>query len=125
MAVVVTSKDEIRFMEKVSELVNKRLPEVTSLINVLNSNDEIVLRGPHRIIFGDGVLTEKIGWLTYQIPPTSFFQNNPFIVSELLDYVKNVLEPDASENLLDLYCGVGTFSIFLAPNFRSVRALRV
>ena len=120
MAVVVTSKDEIRFMEKVSELVNKRLPEVTSLINVLNSNDEIVLRGPHRIMFGDGVLTEKIGWLTYQIPPTSFFQNNPFIVSELLDYVKNVLEPDASENLLDLYCGVGTFSIFLAPNFRSV-----
>lgn len=123
MAIVVTKKDNPEKISKLKNMVKEWIPEVKSLVNVLNSNDNIVLRGPHRILFGEDVLTEQIDWFTYQVPPTSFFQNNIFVTEKLLDYVKRIINPDQNETLLDLYCGVGTFSIFMSPYFKNVTSV--
>ncbi len=56
----------------------------------------------------------------YSYHPTSFSQVNDSIVPHLLKRAHDLLAPDSSEHLLDLYCGYGLFSHFLAPEYKGV-----
>ena len=51
------------------------------------------------------------GW---QVPPDSFFQNNFFLLPKLVEVVRTRLQEQGSRHLVDVYCGVGFFSIELA-----------
>ena len=45
------------------------------------------------------------------VPKDSFFQNNFFLLPELVATVKNFLQASGARHLIDLYCGVGFFGI--------------
>lgn len=51
------------------------------------------------------------GW---EVPPDSFFQNNTFLLPELVGAVREFVREQGSRFLIDLYCGVGFFAIELA-----------
>jgi len=51
------------------------------------------------------------GW---SVPPDSFFQNNFFLLPELVTTVREFLRASGARHLVDLYCGVGFFGIELA-----------
>lgn len=51
------------------------------------------------------------GWT---VPPDSFFQNNSFLLPELVASIRDFLREQGSRFLIDLYCGVGFFAIELA-----------
>ncbi len=51
------------------------------------------------------------GW---EVPPDSFFQNNFFLLPKLVEVVRERLRHAAPRHLLDVYCGVGFFSVELA-----------
>jgi 23S rRNA (uracil1939-C5)-methyltransferase len=61
----------------------------------LRTWDEEILVGAHRYRAGDG----------------AFFQANTAIAARLVDAVLDALAPDGSEHVLDLYCGVGLFTV--------------
>lgn len=50
------------------------------------------------------------GW---EVPPDSFFQNNFFLLPQLVDVVREQLRDSGSRHLADIYCGVGFFGIEL------------
>ena len=50
----------------------------------------------------------------WDVPPDSFFQNNFFLLPKLLETVREFLSAGGARHLVDLYCGVGFFSIELA-----------
>jgi tRNA/tmRNA/rRNA uracil-C5-methylase (TrmA/RlmC/RlmD family) len=56
------------------------------------------------------------GW---EVPLDSFFQNNFFLLPELVRVVRERLQAAGSTHLLDIYCGVGFFSIELANAVQS------
>ncbi len=56
----------------------------------------------------------------YRYHPTSFSQINQSIVPGLLESAKELLAPTGDQGLLDLYCGYGLFSHYLAPSYRQV-----
>src|ERR1041385_8631703 len=47
------------------------------------------------------------------VPPDSFFQNNFFLLPKLLETVRETLKHAATGHLIDVYCGVGFFSLEL------------
>ena len=51
----------------------------------------------------------------WEVPPDSFFQNNFFLLPKLVEVVRERLRRAAPRHLLDVYCGVGFFSVELAP----------
>ena len=51
------------------------------------------------------------GW---EVPPDSFFQNNFFLLPKLVEVVRSFFRRGAGRHLMDIYCGVGFFSIELA-----------
>ena len=56
------------------------------------------------------------GW---DVPPDSFFQNNFFLLPTLVDVVRERLRDSGARHLVDVYCGVGFFSIELAEAVES------
>ena len=72
--------------------------------------------------FGDEFIQEKILGITYFIHPNTFFQSNPYQLENLLKLVAKFTK---GKKILDLYCGVGTFAIFLAKRDYLVDAIEV
>ena len=56
------------------------------------------------------------GW---EVPPDSFFQNNFYLLPGLVGTVREQIEASGTRHLIDVYCGVGFFSIELAGSFES------
>ena len=50
----------------------------------------------------------------WEVPPDSFFQNNFFLLPQLVDAVRAAVRAGGARHLIDLYCGVGFFGIELA-----------
>ncbi len=70
-------------------------------------------------IYGPDHLTARFCGHRYSYHPTSFCQVNESIVPLLLAQARDLLSPDGNETLLDLYCGFGLFTHYLAPFYRS------
>ncbi len=55
----------------------------------------------------------------WEVPPDSFFQNNFFLLPQLVEVVRTALADGGARHLIDLYCGVGFFGIELADAVES------
>ena len=71
-------------------------------------------------LFGRTDLTVSHHGCRYSYHPTSFSQVNEAMVPVMLDTAQALLEPNPGETLLDLYCGYGLFSHFLASGYKQV-----
>ncbi|AEH50272.1 23S rRNA (uracil(1939)-C(5))-methyltransferase RlmD [Pseudothermotoga thermarum] len=123
MVIFVTKTQGFAELKELKNSLLKKVPQITSIIHVMNSSDSVVLRGPYKTAYGEGVLTVEFDYEKLQIPPTAFFQNNYFVAKKMVDYVSKILELKGNELILDLYAGVGTFSIRLAMLSRYVVAV--
>jgi len=72
--------------------------------------------------FKDEFIQEKILGITYFIHPNTFFQSNSYQLKNLLKLIAKFVK---GKKMLDLYCGVGTFAIFLAKKGYLVDALEL
>ena len=71
-------------------------------------------------LFGKTDLAVSHHGCRYSYHPTSFSRVNEAMVPVMLDMAQTLLEPNPVETLLDLYCGYGLFSHFLAPGYKQV-----
>lgn len=82
-------------------------------------------------IWGSAYLTDMLRSekydisVTYRISPNSFYQVNPVMTEQMYEKVLEYASPDGSETVADLYCGIGTISLFLAGRVRRVYGVEV
>jgi len=120
MMIFVTKTEGFPQAKVLKRLLLKEFPWIYSVIHVMNSKDSVVLRGPYRAIYGEGVIVEKFDWEEYQIPPTAFFQSNYYMARKLANFVFEAAELSGMEKVLDLYSGVGLFSLRLSSEAKRV-----
>jgi len=66
-------------------------------------------------MIGSDYLVQEVRGRSFQVSPGSFFQINPAVAERLVTLVLEALGLKGGETVLDLYCGVGLFSAFIAP----------
>ena len=76
-------------------------------------------------MFGPGYLEDKIGEVTFQISPQSFFQVNPSQTEVLYKKALEFAGLTGQETVWDLYCGIGTISLFLARSAKKVYGVEI
>lgn len=122
----VTSGEEFDRAVNYAERIVREVQGVTTVIRSINRSYGSVAYGEEReILYGDGVLRERIGDFTFIISPDSFFQTNPHQTKKLYDTIKEFSGLTGSENLLDLYCGTGTIGIYLSGYARLVTGVEM
>ena len=105
------------------------LCEVPGMASVsLNRNtrrDNVILGDQIRVLYGKPYITDKIGDILYQISPLSFYQVNPFQTEKLYRKALEYAALTGNETVWDLYCGIGTISLFLARSARRVYGVEI
>lgn len=71
------------------------------------------------------IVCEKVDDLTFQFKAGEFFQNNPFILPNLVEYVINQAKGNSNDLLVDAYCGGGLFSLSGAKYFKKVVGIEI
>lgn len=114
--------------DKLNALVDKlRVVEGMTSI-VLNSNcknTNVILGDETAVIWGSETITDYIGDKVFNISVKSFYQVNPIQTKKLYDKVVEYANLTGSENVWDLYCGIGTIGIYLSDKAKSVFGVEV
>lgn len=113
---------------KSERLVDKlaQIPGMTSISYSRNCEKTNVIMGKDiTVLWGQGYITDAIGDVKYQISPLSFFQVNPVQTEKLYGQALAYAELTGEETVWDLYCGIGTISLFLAQNAKKVYGVEI
>ncbi len=107
-----------------ADALHHRFPFVTGVIQNINEQRGNVIWGDrNRTLGGRDTLMERIGDLKLVFPAGVFSQANPFTARKLYEHVRALANLTGSETVLDLYCGVGPISLYLATSARQVWAV--
>ena len=110
------------------ELV-KRLSAVSGMTSIsysINEEKTNVIMGKEIVnLYGPGYITDSISDVTYQISPLSFYQVNPVQTEKLYGTALEYAGLTGKETVWDLYCGIGTISLFLAQKAKKVYGVEI
>ena len=71
------------------------------------------------------LVSEKVGDLIFHFRAGEFFQNNPYILPQLVEYVVTQANADQNSLLVDAYCGGGLFGLSAASRFQQVVGIEI
>lgn len=71
------------------------------------------------------IVSERVGEVTFQFKAGEFFQNNPYILPDLVQYVSTEASTLGARYLVDAYCGVGLFALSTASSFEQVAGVEI
>lgn len=106
-------------------------------ININRRNTNVILGEEVKILWGEGYITDYIhlrtgsDWkvegegIAYRISPQSFYQVNPEQTEKLYSTALEYANLTGQEHVWDLYCGIGTISLFLAQKAKSVSGVEI
>jgi len=107
-----------------AKALQQRFPFITGVIQNVNENRGNVIWGnSFRTLGGRDTIMERVGDLKLVFPAGVFSQANPFTARKLYDRVYELAALKGGETVLDLYCGVGPISLYLAVAARQVWAV--
>ncbi len=98
---------------------------VTSTLNINTANNNVLFGNENIIIYGKGYIEDRIGEIKYYISPESFYQINMEMTKKLYDTVVEFADFNGKENVLDLYCGIGTISLYIAKHVKRVYGVEI
>lgn len=107
----------------------KKLSEIPGMVglslNVNRANTNVILGDRLIPLFGNPCITDRIGDVSFEISPMSFYQVNPVQTKVLYDTALAFAGLTGSETVWDLYCGIGTISLFLAKAAKQVFGIEI
>jgi len=112
---LVSSRADLPGLEQLARLWLNRWPEVVGVCLNLQPNPTNVLLGPlTSCLAGQDHLREQFAGLSYRIGADSFFQVNTPMAEQVVPLMLAALAPQGTGNLVDAYCGIGTYGLPLA-----------
>lgn len=100
--------------------------KMTSISCSINTEKTNVIMGKDIVnLYGPGYITDYIGNVQYRISPLSFYQVNPVQTERLYGTALEYAGLTGEETVWDLYCGIGTISLFLAQRAKQVYGVEI
>lgn len=102
------------------------IPGMKSIcLNINKEKTNVILGDTIVPLWGETYITDYIGDIAYRISPLSFFQVNPIQTKKLYDIALEYADLHGDEVVWDLYCGIGTISLFLAQKAKMVYGVEI
>ena len=111
---------------KREEIQGHGIKGMTSISYSVNQERTNIIMGKEIVnLYGPGFITDYIGNVKYQISPLSFYQVNPVQTERLYGTALEYAGLTGNEIVWDLYCGIGTISLFLAQKAKKVYGVEI
>lgn len=125
MVVMIVNQKEFKNRDEfVSELSQHE--NIKSIILNLNQrNDNVILGDEEMTLFGSDTIEDILNGLRFKISSKSFYQVNPIQTVNLYGKAVEYAQLTGNETVLDLYCGIGTITMFLAQKAKYVIGIEI
>ena len=94
-------------------------------ININKKNTNVILGERTVTLYGNGYIEDYIGDVKFRISPQSFYQVNPVQTKKLYSKALEYAALTGEETVWDMYCGIGTISLFLAKSAKFVYGVEI
>lgn len=126
MVILVLNKEKFEKQDELVSYLLDRYSNIKTIIKNINSqNTNVILGKKNIILYGSGYIYDQLGEYKFKISPLSFYQVNPIQTKVLYNKAIEIAKLEGSETVLDLYCGIGTISIFLSKYIKKVYGIEV
>ena len=126
MVVLVATEDRFKNLDRLIENLKDQVEGFTSLVVNINKDKTNVILGLKNINkYGNGKIVDSIGDLKFEISPLSFFQVNPIQTEVLYNKALEYADLKEGDRVFDIYCGIGTISLFLAQKAEFVYGVEI
>ena len=115
--------DEAGLIKLLTDVMKDDLKSVTICPNT--RRDNVILGDSYRTIYGEGYITDTLVGISFKISPLSFYQVNPVQTEKLYGLARDYAELTGEEEVLDLYCGIGTISLMLSKKAGHVTGVEI
>ena len=122
---VINGKEMPKEKELVEELTNKFKNIKTIVKNINTKNTNVILGNENINLFGDGYITDILGEYKFKISPMSFYQVNPIQAEKLYNLGVEFANITKDDIVFDLYCGIGTISLFMSKFAKKVYGVEI
>ncbi len=125
MVCLVINGTKLPYSEQLVKELTK-IPGMTSIsININREKTNVILGREVKVLWGQEYITDSIGSVSYQISPLSFYQVNPVQTKKLYEKALEFADLKGNETVWDVYCGIGTISLFLAQKAKQVYGVEI
>ena len=126
MVILVVNSRELPFASEISkDLVSKFNSIKTVVVNSNMKNTNVILGIENRVILGSGYIEDVLGNYKFKISPLSFYQVNPVQAEKLYNIAIENTGITRNDVVFDLYCGIGTISIFASKFAKKVYGIEI
>lgn len=126
MCILVINGKTIPKEKELIEEILKKFSNVKTIVKNINTKNTNVILGQENInIYGDGYIQDILGEYTFKISPLSFYQVNPIQAEKLYELGVKMAQITKNDIVFDLYCGIGTISIFMAKYAKKVYGVEI
>lgn len=129
LALFATEAPDGNLREAASDLIDRieaKFPEVKSLLWLENRDwaDRTQSEKTH-VLSGRDFIYDELSGFRYRIWYDTFFQTNPTQAQKLVDLAIEMGQPKKNEKMIDLFCGVGTFSLPFAKQVKELSGIEI
>ena len=126
MVVLVANGSKLPYLNELTSVLKENIPGFKTLVvNVNKEKTNVILGKENIIIYGDGKINDYIGDLIFEISPLSFFQVNPLQTEVLYNKALEYADLKENDTVFDIYCGIGSISLFLAQKASKVYGIEI
>ncbi|WP_057876925.1 23S rRNA (uracil(1939)-C(5))-methyltransferase RlmD [Liquorilactobacillus aquaticus] len=126
MVVLVTRSKRLPMQKQIVEAIQKKCPDVCSIIqNVNQASTNVILGKQNKLLAGRKQIKDQLNGITFNISPQSFYQVNPVQTERLYQAVAEGTNLTGKETVIDAYCGIGTISLTLATKAAKVYGVEI
>ena len=126
MCVFVINGKEFPKENYLVEMLIKKYPNIKTIVKNINTKNTNVILGKENInLYGNGYIKDILGEYTFKISPLSFYQVNPIQAEKLYNLGIKGAKITKNDIVFDLYCGIGTISLFMAKYAKKVYGVEI
>ena len=126
MCILVINGKTIPKEEIIIKNLVENFPLIKTIVKNINTKNTNVILGQENInIYGNGHIEDILGEYKFKISPLSFYQVNPIQAEKLYELGVKMAEISKEDTVFDLYCGIGTISIFMAKYAKKVYGVEI
>ena len=126
MVVLVTSDKKDYGFSRLAQKLAESDPNIKSVIQNINpSKGNVILGQENKTILGKDRILDKLHDFQFEISAHSFYQVNPTQTDRMYTKALEYANPTGNETVFDLYCGIGTISLFLSKRAKKVYGIEI
>ena len=115
----------VNFDEVFDFLINKYSNIKSIILNLNTTNSNVVLGTDEKVVFGNNYINDIYDGIKVKLSLKAFYQVNYNQMLRLYSLIKELADVDSTNEVLDLYCGIGTITLYLARYVKHIIGIEI